>query len=172
MLKCPLSVTRYKSPCFAPFGEATLSKALSVKNAHLLVYVIFCANMCFVYRGGKGYWQAKHEVEKIWFWWRMSGQLEMCAFFFVFTILRSFLLFSYLYSQPHSALRHCFISLITVLASRHMSYRVQLKQTDSALQLYTTNACRPQDWRARRRSILSESAPNWTLRTRVLYDMT
>lgn len=65
MLKCTLSVTRYKGPCFAPFGEAAVSKALSVKNAHLLVYVIFCANMCFVYRGGKGYWQTKHEVEKI-----------------------------------------------------------------------------------------------------------
>lgn len=32
-----------------------MSKALSVKNAHLLVYVIFCANMCFVYGwGGRG----------------------------------------------------------------------------------------------------------------------
>lgn len=62
MLKCTLSVTRYKGPCFAQFGEAALSKALSVRNAHLLVYVIFCANMCFVYGG---YWEAKHEVEKI-----------------------------------------------------------------------------------------------------------
>lgn len=54
MLKCTLSVTRYKGPCFAQFGEAAVSKALSVKNAHLLVYVIFCANMCFVYGGGIG----------------------------------------------------------------------------------------------------------------------
>lgn len=72
MLKCTWSVTRYKGPCFAQFGEAAVSKALSVKkeNAHLLVYVIFCANMCFVYGGwggggGAGYWEAKHEVEKI-----------------------------------------------------------------------------------------------------------
>lgn len=51
MLKCTLSVTRYKGPCFAQFGEAAVSKALSVKNAHLFVYVIFCANMSFVYGG-------------------------------------------------------------------------------------------------------------------------
>lgn len=55
MLKCTLSVTRYKGPCFAQFGEAAVSKALSVKNAHLLVYVIFCANMCFFYGVG-GVW--------------------------------------------------------------------------------------------------------------------
>lgn len=30
-----------------------MSKALSVKRAHLLLYVIFCANMCFVYGGGE-----------------------------------------------------------------------------------------------------------------------
>lgn len=68
------------------------------------MYVIFCANVCFVYGGGgKGYWQTKHEVEKIWFWWRMSGQLEMCAFSSVSTILRSFLLFSRLhFSGPQT----------------------------------------------------------------------
>lgn len=33
-----------------------MSKALSVKNAHLLVYVIFCANMCFVYGVGVCVW--------------------------------------------------------------------------------------------------------------------
>lgn len=89
MLKCTLSVTRYKGPCFAPFGEAAVSEPLSVKNAHLVVYVIFCANMCFVYRAEeKVHRQTKHEVEKIWFWWSLSGQLETCAFLSVLTVLR------------------------------------------------------------------------------------
>lgn len=58
--------------------------------------------MCFVYGGGKVHRQTKHEVEKIWFWWSMSGQLEMCAFFSVLTILRSFssLLFASLSAPP------------------------------------------------------------------------
>lgn len=54
MLKCTLSVTRYKGPCFAQFGEAAVSKALSVKNAHLLVYVIFCVQICVLFMGGEG----------------------------------------------------------------------------------------------------------------------
>lgn len=143
---------------------------------NFLCKYVFCLQ-----RGGKGYWQTKHEVEKIWFWWRMSGQLEMCAFFSVLTILRSFLLFFWLHVLPGSALKPYFISLITLLRSRHMSCRTRCKQKSRAVQfciifdigpmcvgaISASDVCRPQDWRAGRRSILSESAPNWAPRARL-----
>lgn len=160
MLKCTLSVTRYKGPCFAQFGEATVSKALSVKNAHLLLYVIFCANMCFVYGRG-GYWEAKHEVEKIWFWWQMSGQLEMCALSSVFAVLRSF--YSFLLLQLHLALR-CYFSYLIAFLKEGMELSWDKTLTHRGFSSSSVSAsvlCYPWDWRASRRSLLRAKVLQW-----------
>lgn len=163
MLKCTLSVTRYKGPCFAQFGEAAVSKALSVKNAHLLVYVIFCANVFCLWSGcvcvGGRYWEAKHEVEKIWFWWWMSGQFWMCASSAVFAVLRSF--YSFLLLQLRLAFRQYFISLIAFVlfwfflgrGARVMGFRLNRNITLCSFTA-SFDVCYRWGWRPTRRSTL------------------
>lgn len=165
MLKCTLSVTRYKGPCFAQFGEAAVSKALSVKNAHLLLYVIFCANMCFVYGRG-GYWEAKHEVEKIWLWCQMSGQLEMCAFSSVFAVLRSF--YSFILLQCHPVLWCCFSYLIMFLKEGiESSWNKTLTHRGvSSSSVSASAVCYPWDWRASRRSLPRAKVLQWDVMLR------
>lgn len=51
MLKCTLSVTRYKGPCFAPFGGAAVSKALSVKRASPCICNFLCKYVFCLWRG-------------------------------------------------------------------------------------------------------------------------
>lgn len=51
MLKCTLSVTRYKGRCFAPFGEAAVSKALSVKRTSPCICNFLCKYVFCLQRG-------------------------------------------------------------------------------------------------------------------------
>lgn len=89
MLKFILFVSTYciRQLAFLQFGRAPVSEALSVKPpSHWVCNFLFCLQRERVLHG-----ESKHEVEKIWLWWRMSGQLGMCISFFIQIVLRSFL---------------------------------------------------------------------------------
>lgn len=93
MLKFILFVSTYciRELAFLQFGGAPVSEALSVKPpshwiCNFLCKCVFCLQRERVLHG-----ESKHEVEKIWLWWRMSGQLGMCISLFIQIVLRSFL---------------------------------------------------------------------------------
>lgn len=88
---CKHAFCKRRTLAFLLFGGAPVSKALNVKLPSPCICNFLCKYVFCLQRERVLHGEFKHEVEKIWLWWRMSGQLGMCISFFIQIVLRSFL---------------------------------------------------------------------------------